>query len=150
LRREPLGRGRVRTIVDDVLALAPPTSFQKGGARRSNGLDLVQASSISTPTTARRPFWSRTSCGSQTIRQAQRRRLRTATFGNRLVNYAELRPRSTEDAVYTTEAGSSGYPLNAFISSVTLAELGLNEDQLRLLGSNARLRSPSRRHAREA
>jgi hypothetical protein len=47
-----------------------------------------------------------------------------AFVGNRVVRWAEL-DRGTDDALFLLRSGSSGHPLNAFVSTRSVAELSL-------------------------
>lgn len=51
--------------------------------------------------------------------------LDTAWLGNRVIHWHPLDPSTTSSATNALRIGSSGYPLNAFVTTKTAADLGL-------------------------
>lgn len=128
LARQRFDQGRFRTLVDERLAVRPPTAFATGGVRTARGFDEAFTSVLNEYAERRAACVvvedDLVRAGDPALNRSN---LQSAFLGDRVVNWTDLGPGYCEDAIYTIQAGSSGYPLNAFLTFFSCEKLGLKK-----------------------
>jgi len=126
LQTAPLRHGRIRAIVPANTPLPLRIDLDEGGivkAAAANGIlaGLLEDMIVSGATT----IFIEDSALRRGDPALARADTPVAFLGDKVIRWCELRPGSGSAAVRAVRAGSSGYPLNAFVTGSSATSLGL-------------------------